>query len=171
MPRQYTKGDDRATHIGLKKNLTLVKNKVSKQDTKGDDRMTYIGLKKNLALVKNKVPRQHSKGDDRTYSGINTDLGSCRFFRPRSGKDEVEMHNFVSRLNYEDVQHFVAFLSIERAGHSWIGSVLEAAPNALVANEYGIFERFKIKGRKMTRDSLFEGIAKNSYLCGKYGRI
>ena len=106
-----------------------------------------------------------------THIELKKNLGSCRLFRPRSGKDEVEMRSFVNHLNYADVQHFVAFLSLGRSGHSWIGSVLDAAPNALVANEYGIFERFKTEGRKMTRDSLFEGIAKNSFLCGKYGRI
>ena len=150
---------------------SLAENKDPRQNTKGDDRTTHIGLKKNLALVKNKVRRQDTKADDRKYIGLKKNLGSCRFFTPRSGKDKVEMHNFVNRLNFAHVQHFVAFLSIERAGHSWIGSVLDAAPNALVANEYGIFETFKKKRRNMTRNTLFEGIAKNSFLCGKYGRI
>ena len=108
---------------------------------------------------------------DRTNNELQKDLGKCANFKPRSGHDAEEMHNFVDNLNFEDVQRYVMFLSFARAGHSWIGSVLDAAPNALVANEYGIFETFKKERRNMTRDSLFEGIAKNSFLCGKYGRI
>ena len=84
------------------------------------------------------------------------------------------MDNFVDDLNFADVQRYVMFISFARAGHSWIGSVLDAAPNALVANEYGAMNRFLIGKRKknlMTKDLLFEGLAKNSFLCGKYGRI
>ena len=105
---------------------------------------------------------------------LQKNLGSCSGFNPRSDKDEEEMDNFVDDLNFADVQRYVMFISFARAGHSWIGSVLDAAPNALVANEYGAMNRFLIGKRKknlMTKDLLFEGLAKNSFLCGKYGRI
>ena len=109
-----------------------------------------------------------------TNNGLKKGLGSCRGFKPRSDKDEKEMENFVDDFNFADVQRYVMFISFPRAGHSWIGSVLDDAPNVLVANEYGTINRFligKMKKYLMTKDSLFKGLAKNSFLCGKYGRI
>ena len=108
---------------------------------------------------------------DRTNNELQKDLGKCTNFKPRSGHDAEEMHNFVDNLNFEDVQRYVMFLSFARAGHSWIGSVLDAAPNALVANEYDTISTFMKNRRNMTQDMLFKELAKNSFLCGKYGRI
>ena len=109
---------------------------------------------------------------NKTKNGIQADLGSCRYFKPRSTTDKSELAMFLARtLITADVKRYVMFLSTGRSGHSWIGSVLDAAPNALVANEYGAFKKFRNERRQMTQDSLFEGLAKNSFICGKYGRI
>ena len=108
---------------------------------------------------------------DRANNELHDVPYSCTYFKPRSGHDAEELSNFVNDLNFADVQRYVMFISFARAGHSWIGSVLDAAPNALVANEYNAMSRFKKNRGDMTQDMLFKGLAKNSFLCGKYGRI
>ena len=90
------------------------------------------------------------------------------------------------------VTTFVGFVGFPRSGHSWIAAVLDAAPNAMIANELNAinaYMNYHAKRRKKdshrpgrrdedrqnatdpyTRGKLFRDIAENSYECGVLGR-
>lgn len=88
--------------------------------------------------------------------------------------DFKEMMRYIDNLGFGRVEKYLMFFGFKRSGHLWIGFVLDAAPNAMIANEWNAFKRFRTnsrKGKELTRDVLFAKLAKNFYLCGRYGRI
>mmetsp|Transcript_13417 Transcript_13417/g.26793 ORF Transcript_13417/g.26793 Transcript_13417/m.26793 type:complete len:520 (-) Transcript_13417:100-1659(-) len=95
---------------------------------------------------------------------------TCRDFIPRTKDDALEMEKYINELHFENVKSYVMFLGTARSGHSWIGSCLDAAPDSMIANEFDAWESF-VGTNYTTRQDLFADLARNSYLCGKYGRM
>ena len=69
-----------------------------------------------------------------------------------------------------NITRYVMFLGFARSGHSFIGSVIDAAPNTLIANEHNAFQRF-LNSEYNTSFGLFQDLATNSIRCGLYGRV
>jgi len=103
-------------------------------------------------------------------SKLNPSLGTCSEFSPRNQKDEKALARYVDNLDMDGLNDFVTFFGMGRTGHSWIGTVLDASPNAMVANEFNALEYF-YQNKDVTREELIEKLAGNSYLCGLYGRV
>lgn len=66
---------------------------------------------------------------------------------------------------------FVLFLASPRSGHSLIGSLLDAHPNAMIANEADIFGVYARDPSHQTRSTLFNRLINNSLSCGIAGRF
>lgn len=102
---------------------------------------------------------------------------------------QIEVTNHINSIDFSHVDTYVMFWGFPRSGHSWIGSVLDASPNAMIANEFDAFHKFqdhilpnhklpnekksqkKLPVTKFKREELFWNLSRNSYLCGKYGRM
>jgi len=96
-------------------------------------------------------------------------FGSCAVFDSCNEADRLEAQDFMDRLDVSHVQNYLQFWGQARTGHSWIGAALDAAPDALVANELDVWkhlEDFTARGR----GDLWREIAYNSFQCGMYGR-
>jgi len=97
-------------------------------------------------------------------------LGSCRTYQPCNDHDRQTMEDFLDNLDLSHVRHYLQFWGQARTGHSWIGSIIDAAPDALVANEFGIWKNFEsMEGRG--REGFLKSLARNSFMCGLYGRL
>lgn len=84
---------------------------------------------------------------------------------------ERKIDDMASQLMAQsNITHYVMFLGFARSGHSFIGSVIDAAPNALIANEHNAFDRF-LNSEYNTSFGLFQDLAINSIRCGLYGRV
>ena len=116
-------------------------------------------------------------------------VGTCNTYTPRSDADRDSMEASVQRADWTRIRKFVLFFGFGRSGHSWIGSVLDAAPNAIIANEWDVVRRFgaadhwpNMRGmlnhnrnwvrnkENFTKQYLYDDLARNSYICGLYGR-
>jgi len=75
---------------------------------------------------------------------------------------------FVDKLDFDNIRRFVMFFGMNGSGNTWISSVLDASPNALIANEINVL---KLNDEKHNFDKIFNLLAGNSFLCGKYGRL
>lgn len=75
---------------------------------------------------------------------------------------------FVDKLDFDNINRFVMFFGLNGSGNTWISSVLDASPNALIANEINVL---KMNVEKRNIDKIFNLLAGNSFLCGKYGRL
>lgn len=70
-------------------------------------------------------------------------------------------------LETQDVRVFCLFIGYPRSGHSLVGSLLDAHPNSIIANELDVL-RFVSAG--FDRDQLFFLLMRNSELYSKRGR-
>ena len=64
-----------------------------------------------------------------------------------------------------DVRRFVFFVGYPRSGHSIVGSMLDAHPNAIIAHEYNLFRLWantRSGSNKHSRSHLFNALFKNS---------
>jgi hypothetical protein len=68
----------------------------------------------------------------------------------------------------KDVRAFCLFIGYPRSGHSLVGSLLDAHPNSIIANELDVL-RFVSAG--FDRDQLFYLLLRNSELYSQKGRI
>jgi len=143
-----------------------------------------VNVKMDVAQAEELKPK-NEKNNDSSSSGE-----SCRFFSPRNDVDLHLTDDFVESLgNFSNLERYVTFWGLPRSGHSWIGSALDACPNTIVANEWDawnvlskgmqklqskdakvLFRRDVGKG-ELSNGVLFAGLARNSFLCGLYGRI
>jgi len=98
-------------------------------------------------------------------------LGTCTKFIPPNKREKQQVENYVNSLDFQHVDTFVMFLSDRRTGHSWIGSILDASPNAMIANEFDVFRSFEDSEENLNNKDLFRELAHNSHICGRYGRI
>jgi len=95
-------------------------------------------------------------------------FGSCSFFEPCNDQDRNDVNQFVETLNLSHIRYYLQFWGQARTGHSWIGAALDAAPDALVANELDVWKHFDDLRQ---RNVLYQEIAYNSFECGMYGRF
>ena len=64
----------------------------------------------------------------------------------------------------DGVETLLMFIGYPRSGHTLIGSLLDAHPNMVVANEYHILEKWKAYARKdKNKQHLFQELYTNSY--------
>jgi len=68
------------------------------------------------------------------------------------------------------IEKFVLFVCPSRSGHSFIGSAIDAHPNACVGHEMNVMNKF-IKGRWKDKDSMFRDIFDKTQVFDKNGRL
>ena len=82
-------------------------------------------------------------------------------------RPEYSMHEEM-KLNSKtvnNVETMLMFIAFKRSGHTLIGSLLDAHPNMIIANEYDILSNWKKYAPKFrNRQYLFEQLYTNSYL-------
>ena len=87
---------------------------------------------------------------------------------------EFNRHKTESILNstvWNGVRHFVLFLGIDRSGTTLVGSLMDAHPNIVVANEYDAIQKWMGFTRdEKTRDYLFQALYSNSYESARIGK-
>jgi len=97
-------------------------------------------------------------------------LGSCSKDEPRDVIEKNEMKAYINDISnnkkFDSVQRYTMFFANGRSGHSWTGAILDASPNAMVANQKHALELYD-KGAG--REEIYTALAYNSYLCGKHG--
>jgi len=98
-------------------------------------------------------------------------LGTCAKFIPPNKRERQQVDEYVNSIDFQHVDTFVMFLSDRRTGHSWIGSILDSSPNAMIANEFDAFQNFEDLKENLVNEDLFRKLARNSHICGRYGRI
>jgi len=109
---------------------------------------------------------------DPNYKPTKT-LGSCSTPGNFKGKklkkkiDKKELKKYLSRVtnngSYDSVENYIMFFASGRTGHTWIGAIMDAAPNTIVANQLDALHFYE---RGSSRDSIYKRLATNSYLCG-----
>ena len=73
-------------------------------------------------------------------------------------------HDHLSQSDIDGVETFLLFVGWQRSCHSIIGSMLDAHPNAVVANEYFIFRKLsKNEEPSINKNKLFQALYRNSY--------
>eukprot|EP00984_Skeletonema_dohrnii_P037177 scaffold38995_cov161-Skeletonema_dohrnii-CCMP3373.AAC.1 len=90
---------------------------------------------------------------------------------------KVQKHFDSFQQEKESLKRYVMFIATAHSGHSLVGSLLDAHPMMLVANEDDIFSRYlKHPGNSYpgtpleTRDEIFDSILSNSLKCALYSR-
>ena len=64
---------------------------------------------------------------------------------------------------FNDVSYFVMFVGYPRSGHTLIGSLLDAHPHAIIANEFDVIGEWQLWSEKnKTRNYLFSQLYKTS---------
>ena len=62
-----------------------------------------------------------------------------------------------------NIEKFVFFIGYARSGHSIIGSMMDAHPNMMIANEYGVFHKLTINQTSWDKASIFDELYRRSY--------
>ena len=143
----------------------------------------------NLTTVMNHLPRTQAKTIVDARSGL-----TCKDFPvPQILEGELTgralsrgLDTLTDAMSLDEATKdatFVLFLARPRSGHTLIGSLIDAHPNALVANERDIFEFFRVLRKKAAsepstpkrradwmRKQLFMRLVDNSVSCGILGR-
>lgn len=84
---------------------------------------------------------------------------------------KVQKHFDSFQQEKESIKRYVMFIATARSGHSLVGSLLDAHPMMLVANEDNIFSKYLKPGTPLeTRDEIFDSILSNSLKCALYSR-
>ena len=90
---------------------------------------------------------------------------------------KVQKHIDSFQQEKESIKRYVMFIATAHSGHSLVGSLLDAHPMMLVANEDDVFSRYlKYHSNSYpstpleTRGEIFESILSNSLKCALYGR-
>jgi len=152
-----------------------IKDKVDDNDEKEADAMESTDVdtvKEASRRVSGNGNYQPCKSDVRypqTKLFHKKSLGSCASYRACNEDDQKEITSFLHNLDLSHVRYYLQFWGQGRTGHSWIGSAIDAAPDALVANEFNTWQSISSFGTQ--RLSLFRKLAQNSFICGMYGRI
>ena len=108
---------------------------------------------------------------------------SCKFLPgPNDVASQCPIHHQVKQFingfaqEQKNIQRYVMFLAMGHSGHSLVGSLLDAHPMMLVANEADIFTKwlgggdYEYGGPLTTRDEIFAEILSNSLKCALYTR-
>ena len=94
---------------------------------------------------------------------LSKSMGGCGRNKPTN-----ESNLFLKSLDFDNVNRFVMFFGFARSGHSWIGSLLDASPNALIGNEV---DALRMYNTKINKTETFSKLARSSFFCGKYDRL
>jgi len=94
---------------------------------------------------------------------LSKNMGECGRNKPTN-----ESNLFLKSLDFDNVNRFVMFFGFARSGHSWIGSLLDASPNALIGNEVDALGMYNTK---ISKTETFSKLARSSFFCGKYDRL
>jgi hypothetical protein len=95
---------------------------------------------------------------------------NCKDFRFDPFVERQIQEKARALLQKSTPSRYVTFLGSGCSGHSLTGSVVDAAPNALIANEFDAVRKFA-NGEIKNRDELFQDLAVNSIRCSMYGRF
>ena len=89
-------------------------------------------------------------------------------------KDEFRKYQEESILDstlWNDVKHMILFLGHDRSGTTLVGSLLDAHPNIVVANEYDAIGKWiGFAKDKKNRDYLFQALYSNSFQSARIGK-
>ena len=70
----------------------------------------------------------------------------------------------VTQKEVDGVQKFVLFVGYTRSGHSIIGSMMDAHPDMIIANQYRLFEKWRTQAAKlMNKAYLFNALYNKSF--------
>lgn len=72
-----------------------------------------------------------------------------------------------SRNHYQSLEAFCMFIGYPRSGHSLVGSLIDAHPNAVIAHELDVFEHVQ---HGTSRQKIFDQIVTNAERFGREGR-
>ena len=77
----------------------------------------------------------------------------------------------LSQSEVDGVEKFVSFIGYGRSGHSFIGAIMDAHPNIVIAHEYNVLQKCLSPKQKQlqSKAELLNGLYKNSYSQSKYG--
>ena len=80
-------------------------------------------------------------------------------------------YTHLSQSDVDRVEKFVLFIGHGRSGHSIIGAMIDAHPNAVIAHEYRVLRPCVLKEdiQIQSKAALFNGLYGNSYNNSKYG--
>jgi len=84
--------------------------------------------------------------------------------------DVIEGKPLASNKEYDQVKSFVLFIGYPRSGHTLVSTLIDAHPNAVIANEFdliGKWENWKPENRN--KYFLFDQLYKNSQQEAKVG--
>ena len=71
----------------------------------------------------------------------------------------LKKFNPVTQKDVDGVQKFVLFVGYARSGHSIIGSMMDAHPDMIIANQYMLFEKWRTQAAKlMNKAYLFNAL-------------
>eukprot|EP00112_Aurelia_sp_Birch-Aquarium-sp1_P013930 Seg298.36 transcript_id=Seg298.36/GoldUCD/mRNA.D3Y31 product="hypothetical protein" protein_id=Seg298.36/GoldUCD/D3Y31 len=77
--------------------------------------------------------------------------------------DETRKPCVTPNRRYSQVKYFLLFIGYARSGSTLMGSLLDAHPNMIVANEYGLAKKFATFNQSQkTRRYIFHQLFKNS---------
>jgi hypothetical protein len=80
---------------------------------------------------------------------------------------ESYLSNFIKSNDYKSIRNYCMFLGYSRSGHSIIGALIDAHPNAIISHELNTFY-FSEKG--FSKNQIFSLIIKNSENFAQVGR-
>jgi len=143
---------------------TMRKAEIERNDAARDDRRYYANrgvMAPDIELRRAKIRRR--------VDPLFKELGSCSLYQPPDDDERQEIVDFVQSVDFSHVDTYVTFFSVGNTGQSWIASIIDAAPNALVSHQFHALGKFKEE--KLSRNELFMNIAYNSNVCGRYDRV
>jgi hypothetical protein len=151
---------------------------IAADETKHSDLSTFriVPLSSNCT---NHIPMPNTI-NYRKYSSPFT--RSCKFLpepttvASRCETDKVQQLIEIFPKERQNIQRYVMFLATGHSGHSLVGSLFDAHPMMLVANERDIFSRWVKEWRQSenrferSQEHIFQNIFNNSLSCALYTR-
>lgn len=99
----------------------------------------------------------------------------CQYANLSSSTESKIKAHAASFSPFSNVKIYLMFIGFARSGHSLIGSVIDAAPNAIIANEYHAWQVFRDRRTNHgkfypSRTQLLQDLVINSDRCNRAGR-
>ncbi len=82
--------------------------------------------------------------------------------RDKQQDEKLLRHGQLPQEVIDGVEKFVFFIGWPRSGHSIVGSLMDAHPNVVIANEWAIFRQLMRNNTKATKDAIFNTLYKKS---------
>lgn len=84
-------------------------------------------------------------------------------------EEQTEVRHVVESLDSALApEKFLLFFGYPRSGSSLFGSIIDANDEAIIANEYDVFNRWQ--SQHLTREPMFRGLVENAGICAAAGR-